>query len=193
MLNEQSRLSYDARSFNKSVRQLQFDGEGWFEVAKDADHPFSVGADGLAVQVLGTKFNLLARSSMPQAELSLEEGRVAFSSVASGERVVMQPNQHAVLDKQSGRIVVETLGDGMQDLKAWQRKEFVFRNVPLSTVIATLEKAYGVKFQVSSPSLLNDHFTGTMSSANINEDLEILERSYHMTATLSEGNVRLEK
>jgi hypothetical protein len=69
----------------------------------------------------------------------------------------------------------------------------VFRNAPLSFVIAKLEEIYGVKIIIKGNVSLNDLYTGTMSSADINVDLEILERLYHLKSEMYGNRVYIEK
>ena len=191
-LNENTVLKYNAKTFNKFKRQITFDGEGYFSVAKDADHPFTIDADELNVRVLGTKFNLSARKDSKTDNLTLAEGSVLFTAVNTGKSVTLAPNQKAVLDKFTGLISVETMNVSIQEATAWKRKEMVFRNTPMSNVIASLEKTYGVDITVSSKVNLKDLFTGIMSSANINEDLEIIEHVYNIKARIDGNKVVIE-
>ena len=80
----------------------------------------------------------------------------------------------------------------IQEATAWKRKEMVFRNTPMSNVIASLEKTYGVDITVSKKVNLKDLFTGIMSSANINEDLEIIEHVYNIKARIDGNKVVIE-
>ncbi|MEJ0082006.1 MAG: FecR domain-containing protein [Puia sp.] len=57
MLNASSSLKYP-EIFNDSVRRVELDGEAYFEVAKDAKHPFIVMAGKNSVRVLGTHFDV---------------------------------------------------------------------------------------------------------------------------------------
>lgn len=45
--------------------------------------------------------------------------------------------------------------------------------------LSTLEKTYNVQIHLSSSINTKDLFTGTITSKSLNEDLEILEVSYH--------------
>jgi transmembrane sensor len=44
----------------KDDRLVQLEGEGWFEVTPDEDHPFRITAGSATVKVLGTSFNVSA-------------------------------------------------------------------------------------------------------------------------------------
>src|SRR5690606_10744959 len=45
-------------NFNGKTREVYLEGEAYFKVAKNADRPFIVHANGTQVQVLGTSFNV---------------------------------------------------------------------------------------------------------------------------------------
>ena len=58
-LNSCTRLRYPL-DFKGDVREVFLEGEAYFEVAKDAKHPFVVRTADVDVRVLGTRFNLSA-------------------------------------------------------------------------------------------------------------------------------------
>lgn len=78
-----------------------------------------------------------------------------------------------------GRISVSTLETASNNATAWYRQELIFRNIPLWMALSTLEKTYNVQIHLSSSINTKDLFTGTMTSKSLDEDLEILEVSYH--------------
>jgi transmembrane sensor len=182
-LNAESELTYVPKIYNKKERKIHFDGEGYFQVSKDKDRPFFIHAKGLQVMVLGTKFNLLVRKHEATAELTLDEGKVSFSSLLTKKSEILTPNQKAILDQNTGNITVIKLKD-TQIVTSWMRKELIFRNEPLLSVIKTIEKNYKVKMRLKEGYYLSDLFTGTLTSSDINEDLEILEKSYHFKVVM---------
>lgn len=191
-LNAESRLSYNLSNFNSDERRVAFDGEGYFRVAKNPSSPFSITAKGLKVSVLGTTFNLRARSADATAELSLEEGSVRFQSLKTGQDVILSPNQKAILDQINGTVTVEE-SSYTTDASAWRRGELVFRNVPFAEVLKEIEEVYHVSIAIETEEIdyQDDLFTGVLSRTNINEVLEVIEHSYHLKATLKDGTIRL--
>lgn len=191
-LNSESCLSYNLSDYNSRERSVRFDGEGYFQVVKNPSTPFTISARGLKVSVLGTIFNLKARSSNSTAELSLEEGSVRFYALKSGRNVILSPNQKAILDQKSGNVIVE---DNLYvtDTSAWRRGELVFRNVPLVEVLDEISKVYNLSITMDEKVSFykNDLFTGVMSRTNINEVLEVIEHSYHLKAKLKDGKIHL--
>ncbi len=184
LLNQNSTLRYNPHAFNKSQRLIDFDGEGYFDISKDNQHPFFIHGDRLDVQVRGTKFNLFSRKEERNAFLALEEGSVALTTTKGEGQVSLIPDQKATLDKETGCFMIENIEGQFQDITAWRRQEMVFHNTSLREVIKTIEKTYGVNIEVKGDINLNDLYTGTMSASNINVNLEILERLYHIKATM---------
>ena len=146
--------------------------------------PFLIDAQGLQVKVLGTKFNLLVRKTDRTAELALEEGRVSLLSTHTNKQVILNKNQKAILDYATGNITV-IYDEHLKDISAWRRGDMVFRNTPLSQVIRTIEENYNVRIKIESEEYLNDPFTSTLPVSNLNEVLEVLERSYHLKAVIN--------
>lgn len=179
-LNSNSRLSYSAAGFASSERKVDFDGEGFFTVAKDAKHPFVVSNEQLTVTVRGTAFNLLARHDMDEAELYLENGAVELCAVKTGERIGITPGQLAVLDYHTGRITVSS--DPATDIRmAWRSGDLVYINKPLKDVLHSLERNYNYSIRLNSDTTMDDVlFTGTLSSTNIYDAVRILELTFDL-------------
>lgn len=183
-LNEKTRLTYSPENFNKANRIIHFDGEGYFHVSKDREHPFFINARGLQIKVLGTKFNLLARKSAPSAELLLEEGNVSFTSLKMHTSVFIKPCQKAIMDRLTGKIRIIDHAD-IQKTTAWKRNEMIFVNKSLSYVLQAIKRNYNINIRTTYQDSISDSFTGTIPSTNLNEALEVIEKSYHLKGTIA--------
>lgn len=175
-LNADSKLTYAPHLYNKDTRRIEFEGEGYFEVSKDPERPFRIAGSGLDVEVLGTTFNLNARTEQPTAELYLEEGSVRMASTRSGREVVLSPNQRAVLNRADGSITVVAADD--EQATAWRRDELVFKDVPLDEVLERLEATYGVTIETDGRLAPSGSFTGTLFTSDLFESLKIIEKTY---------------
>ena len=189
-LNSNSRLSYIPKVYNREERKIEFKGEGFFRVTKNVSVPFIVNAKGLKVRVLGTTFNLSVRDNAHTAELALEEGSVQLLSVKSNKQVVLAPMQKAILNQETGNITVIS-DKNAKDASAWRLGEMVFRNTPLTGVLRTIEENYNVKIEINSDVCLADKFTGTLPVVNLNEVLEVLEKSYHFKTEIIDKKILL--
>ena len=74
-MNSNSSLTYSPKDFNRDERCVDFNGEAYFNVAKNKSVPFVITTKDLTVRVLGTKFNLHAYAGNETMEVTLEVGR----------------------------------------------------------------------------------------------------------------------
>lgn len=174
-VNSMSTLTYAPQSFCKSSREVEFEGEAYFKVAKNEDIPFVVRVSGAEVEVLGTEFNITDRKSESTTELALVKGKVMLTANASGKSCTMIPNEIATIDKATGLINVRSVAKAA-DKAMWKQKRISFSNAKLDTVVKALERAYGVKVKVKASS--DDTFTGTLPTDNLDEALKIIEITY---------------
>lgn len=74
-LNSESTLSYRS-DFGRRDRDVELDGEAYFEVAKNKEIPFYVNTETNQVRVVGTHFNVCAYKGSNEFETTLVEGIV---------------------------------------------------------------------------------------------------------------------
>ena len=190
-LNSESSLTYTPRVFNKDKRQIRFEGEGYFQVAKNRDCPFLIDAEGLSVEVLGTTFNLDVRRSRKTAELILEEGSVRFHSLKIGKNALLEPKEKLILDQETGHFVIEK-GQDIESETAWKRKELVFDDVMFDDLVKAVEKIYDVQIETNYRSDTIDSFTGTIPANNLFEALTVIGKVYHLSVQTEGDKIRLE-
>ena len=186
-LNAETTLSYDISTFNKKFREISLSGEAYFEVANNERIPFLIETGDLDVEVLGTSFNLSAREEDAYIELSLLEGKVHLRSTKSQEDVVLYSNQLATLNKETGKISISKVNNNASI--AWRKDELVFKATPISKVLREIERSYGITIQMNpADEPLDDLFTGTFSTKNLNETFSILQLHYRFNYVIK-GNV----
>ncbi len=184
-LNAMSKLKYALQDFGNGKREVYFDGEGHYQVAKDKEHPFTIHAQGMEVQVLGTEFNFINREKDNKAEIALLNGSVKLTSLVSGESYTMSPKEIVIIDKKTGDMDIHR-SENVSDATAWQQKQMIFRNTPLSEVLANIEKRYKVAIKLEVQA--TEHFTGTLPTNNLNEALNIIKLTYGFRITSQDLN-----
>ena len=75
--------------------RYRVEGEAFFAVVRDPSRTFVVEADGARVQVLGTRFDVSTWGE--RTSVYLEEGRVRFEHVPTGQAVMLAPGQRSVV------------------------------------------------------------------------------------------------
>lgn len=149
-LNSGSRIYYP-ESFSDSLRLVEFEGEAFFEVAKDTSKPFVIRSGKVNTMVLGTSFNLKSTAITESFELAVATGSVKVFHDLKGQSLeerYVNPNQSAVWDHQSKTFQVQDFDPGT--VLAWVDGNLVFDNSSFEDIIHTLEKWYGVQIDTSS-------------------------------------------
>jgi ferric-dicitrate binding protein FerR (iron transport regulator) len=144
-MNAASTLRFQT-PFDPSKREVSLEGEGYFEVAHDAQIPFTVTAGAARVEVLGTVFNVRNYASDGHVTTSLLSGRIALSKSGTAERIVLRPGETAVTD-QNG-IHIERLKP--KQAVAWKTGYFDYQDQSLRVILADLSRWYGVDIDTTT-------------------------------------------
>lgn len=167
-LNRYSTLTYPKR-FRGKERKVQLQGEAYFEVSKDAAHPFNVEAGAVRIEVLGTHFNVEAYPEDAQIKTTLLEGSVAVSLIAQKEKcLTLSPNESALYNKDKKSLTLHAEKNAAEET-AWRNGTLLFKNIPLQEIARQLSNAFRIKIRIEGTDLQNYHMTATFSG---NETLE---------------------
>lgn len=169
VLNPESTLSYVMDDWLAN-RQLQLEGEAYFDVAKGST--FTVQTSAGKVEVLGTKFNVWSRDG--QLEVSCYSGRVAVAFAAIAFDTVLTAGQAIRLDNQ-GTPIGWSVSEEMAQNHLLSSSVTNLQQAPLSRFIAELERQYGLVIKT------NNVDTTTVLSAsfphdNLEQALEVVLR-----------------
>lgn len=156
-----------AEDFGKTDRQLTFDGEAVFHVAKDADKPFIIHVGDYSVTVLGTTFNLSAYTTDNAYTLTLMEGSVRIAS--QEESVVLQPHEQARFDKADGTLSVEQVR--AESAAAWLSGRLEFEHIALEDLVHKLERNYDVRIRFADEAAKHEQVYISVSTDDRFEDV----------------------
>ena len=161
-------------------RQVAIDGEAYFDVARDPEHPFVVNAGGMNITCLGTAFNVRNYSSEREASLVLCEGKVRVKSPEAD--LTMEPNSRVLMDRQTLALSKHTVN--ASDYTAWVDGEIKYNNQTLEEIAAELSRNYNINLVITSDELKNERFTGYLGRASLRNILDVLclasDMSYHV-------------
>ncbi|WP_352420966.1 FecR domain-containing protein [Proteiniphilum sp.] len=174
-LNSESVLSYQ-QNFGHSDRCISFTGEGYFEVAKDAEKQFQIQTQYLHVKVLGTTFNLSVYEEDKILELALISGTVEVSTNHEPVQTAqLYPNEKALFDTQTKQLTIAKSVN--QNETAWLENKLVFRSEPLKEVLRQIGRQYGVAVEMEMAELEEDRYTGVFDE-DLYGVLNILKAHY---------------
>lgn len=154
-LNSGSSLKYPV-VFSGNQREVEIEGEGYFEVSRDEQKPFIVRVKDVSVQVLGTAFNISAYDH--QTVTTLINGKVRLNK---GEcEVVLRPGDQAIAT--SGGEGFQVSQVNARNFTLWKDGIFWFENQDLNVILNELARWYDVEVEYLNPELKDLRFSVEM-------------------------------
>lgn len=170
-----SKISYP-KNFGDAERDVNFVGQGYFEVVKDQGHPFCIAANGFSVTVLGTSFSLRSNDLNEDAEIILDSGSVSLKTEKSNESAMMEAGEVAIINRMTGKMKIMKKADAIS--ADWKTDELVYTNVSPDSLINSLETAYQITLSPAIKQSIRSNFTGTLPWNDLATTLKILSRIY---------------
>jgi ferric-dicitrate binding protein FerR (iron transport regulator) len=192
-LDADSRLKYPVH-FGEASREVSLEGEAYFEVTHDAHKPFVVHTANISTTDLGTKFNINAFPDEENIIISLEEGKVKVSTSETGakkEDVVLAPTQQLIYNKEKETNNVEQFD--LQKAIGWKDNILIFENEPLSKVLISLERSFGVKFELANQSFAHSIIKANFKNESLWTVIKVIEKATGLKYTAIKENNELKK
>lgn len=163
-LSPNSKLNYPDK-FNAKQRIVNLDGEAFFEVAHNAEHPFIIKTGVVNTVVLGTSFNVSAYAKQPTISVTLVTGKVAVALEAKNKTYTMLlPNQQLIVDKKNKKLSKVDFPDAGSFLNRRLGK-YEYKGTRLRQVVQDLTSQYNIEIQLNS-SLSDKVFYGNLDMTN---------------------------
>ncbi len=171
-INANSKFVYPSQ-FKGDNRVVHLDGEAFFEVKSDKEHPFIVKTDKYDVRATGTKFNVESYSKSNSFETSLFEGRVDCIN-DSLVNMTLKPQEKVTIE--NGKLQVSTISS--EDKYLWRKGLIAFNNAKLEEILHSLEKYFNVKIVIEMKKLPQHTYSGKLrQSDGVEYSLRVLQRS----------------
>lgn len=142
-MNAASSLKYPASFASLKERRVKLQGEAYFEVAKDNQHPFIVETFMQEVKVLGTHFNINSYANEPETKTTLLEGSVRVSNLTSKNSKKLIPGQQAAIKDDEIKISEADIDQAL----SWKNGDFVFVGEDLKAVMRQVARWYDVEIE----------------------------------------------
>lgn len=176
-LNSDSELRFPTY-FNGRSRDVNLNGEAFFDVTKNEKQPFRINANGLDVEVLGTSLNIISYEDEPMSEIVLVEGKVSLSfETEEGEKKseTIIPGQRAVFLENSEEIVKDNVNT--DKYISWKDGNLIFREDSMEDVIRRLSHWFNVTIIVDDPEINEYVYNATFRNEKIQDVLSLLKIS----------------
>jgi transmembrane sensor len=164
ILNANSHLSFSNDIAKHSIREIKLDGEAYFSVVHTKDNkPFVVSTSrGVAVEVLGTSFNVYDRN---KTKIVLNSGKIRLSLPGTGkeeEKIVMEPGE--MVEYVENSYTKKTVDPKIY--AAWTEKKIILDQTSLREMIEMGKNNYNVEITVESAAMLDQTVSGSMPVAD---------------------------
>lgn len=171
-LNSQSKLSYP-NNFGAYEREVILEGEGFFKVYSDKEHPFVVKTGMIDIIATGTQFNVSAYDDDNWISATLIEGVINLYSEQNEVNQQVEVGQKATFDSDLNKIFLETT-DGDSEI-SWIKGEFRFQDMNMEDLARRLERNYNVSFVFKDSLTKKRRFTGSFyNNQSIDNILKVL-------------------
>ncbi len=167
-------------------RAVTLQGEAFFDIAKDAEHPFIITTGLGEVEVLGTAFNVDASGTA--TVVSVERGKVELRN-ENGE-VQLTKGQSAFATSASISDVKEV----DKNYLSWKTGNFVFENTPLDEVVMLLNKYYDKTVELemkTGDTQTTPTFNGTFNNEALSTVIEAIVLTCNVQAEYGEDQIQL--
>lgn len=172
-LNSGSSIRYPT-SFTGDTREVEITGECYFEVARDASMPFVVNAGNVAVNVLGTHFDIMSYQDDSLVKTTLLEGSVRVTELSTRQSQLVNPGQQVEVGR-NGTLRLVT-GVDLEKAVAWKNGLFVFNNDDIHAVMQELARWYDVDVIIKGN--ISQHFSGSIHrNVKMSKVFEVLQET----------------
>lgn len=193
ILGPESKLSYYP-NFEGEFREVNLEGEGYFDVHKDSTRRFIIHSGSYQTKVLGTSF-LIKTDKKNNFNLYVTSGVVSVDHKAA-QGVVQNLGKFIAGDNiqvigESGEIKRKVFDQ--IEVNNWKNGIISFDSQPLSAVIDLLEKKYNKKINVNNQDLLNVSITIQISNGDkLNDILDVISISLGVNYKEKAGEIFIE-
>ena len=214
-VNSGSHLTYEG-NFKGNTREVQLDGEAYFDVAKDASRPFIVHTSGIDIKVLGTAFNVKAYKTEPTIEATLIHGSIEVinKSDPGSAKIMLKPHEKLVYNK----YVIKDIKDQKADIKpvansfsiiikplrkniadndivetAWVYNKLIFEDERFADLALKMERWYNVKISIEYEKLKNYKISGSFVNETAEEALKALQLLVPFSYSIKNNIVKIIK
>jgi transmembrane sensor len=174
LLSKNSSITYPA-TFEGATREINLEGEGFFEVHHDATHPFIIHTQGTDVRVLGTSFNVRAYNA--QVQVVVKTGRVRFSK--NNAEVILEKGQKGEILANS-KTIIKSEVEIEKPLVQIKKLSFEFEKTSLDEVINKLNQTFEKKIVLGNDKIKNCKLTASFQEEELENIIQVIAETFNL-------------
>ncbi|HEY6899876.1 MAG TPA: FecR domain-containing protein, partial [Puia sp.] len=203
-LNAGSRLVYPD-SFIGKTREVELEGEAFFDVAQRAHQPFFVHTGKITVRVLGTTFDVKAYRDDAQVSATLISGKIQVIFNEDPEKKILlspyekltvanvnKENEHTENELRYQVLSLpQTAEPEVVPETAWVEDRLIFNNERFEEVVRQMERRYAVHIEFENEGLRRQHVSGVFEKENLQQALDLLKMTTKFNYKIDSNEVKL--
>lgn len=182
-----------SKKFTGATREVKLTGESFFDVAKDAAHPFIIYSNRMITKVWGTSFKVSDVPGHVSANVQVVTGKVSVkpTETITGQAEVMLHPHEQVTYRPEQKILQQTKIQSTAKLAIWNKVDLEFDNKPISEVIPVLNKYFNVKIKVEDTKLNGYLLNADFDGLNFVSIMQILNKTLNISYEISGTDITL--
>lgn len=184
-------------AYNEKNREVELDGEAFFDVVKNPDKPFIVHSGALYTKVLGTSFNVNAFGADKTFQVTVISGKVEVGTMgdaisAPTVHATLFPNDQLSYDLERRTASVKQM-ENLEPSTSWMKNTLVFDDLRLAEVAVMLERWYNVEVVFFGNEKLKEQtFTGSFAELSLRQVMDLLRMTGDFNYVLDGRQLRIE-
>jgi len=184
-LNNASELDKEKVFLNN--RNVQINGEAFFEVSSDKDHPFTVYFGQYKLVVVGTKFNVRNRKDENYKEITVLEGIVKVFDNNTPDGILVTKGQQLTIPVEGSSILKQV---DAENFLSWKTGNLDFRKTKLEDIALILSRTKDAQITLDN-NIKKCKFTGDLSGLSIDDAIQVITLTNALKAEKTEGKIHL--
>lgn len=169
-LNDNSSIAYYSNFSGHRTIELQ-KGEAFFEVKKDAAHPFTVLSNKVSTTVKGTSFSVKMIDRTGDIKVSVVTGKVLVHKQQDTLGYLL-PGQRLRFSKQRANATIDSIQNG--EANAWIQGELFLQNASLHEVIQWLHDHFNITVKNGRTEYKGEYYLQVKRDISLQEVIRIL-------------------
>ncbi len=165
--------------FNVSMREVNLEGEAFFEVVHSKDKPFLVYAHDITTRVLGTSFTVRSFREDKQVMVVVKTGKVSVLTKSAAapnvtDEIILTSNQEVIYDR-AEKVVARRIVEKPEPIVPAAEMELMrFEEAPLKEILVAIEKVYGVRIEYDENKFSSCTLTTALSGGGLYNRMDII-------------------
>ena len=188
-LDPGSKLYYPDGLLTNGHREVFLEGTAFFDITRNATHPFYVYTNALITKVLGTSFRITTTGTNARTIVTVATGKVSVyhkSDLSDG--IILTPNQQVAYNPVDARLD-RSIADQPVKLIAVNDTDLVFNYTPLPTVFHRLQALYGIPILYDEETMATCSLTVTMGDGSFYDRLNLICKAIGASYEAIDGTI----